>query len=92
MDLETSDSTQMYITNNTTKICVTSVICVALFAVDVSNTKTCNSPSTNRCPLSAGEMAYKFLRDRQDAVNYREIFCRFSCPWGFKPNLAGMCL
>lgn len=98
--LKTSSSTQMYITNATTKKCVTSsAILLALFAsssrscqlradvpVDVSNTNTCNSPSTWRCPLSAREITNKFLRDRQVAVNHRGMFCWFSCSWGFKPK------
>lgn len=96
--LKTSSSTQVYITNATTKKCVTSsAILLALFAsssrscqlcadvpVDVSNTNACNSPSTWRCPLSAREIISKFLRDRQVAVNHREMFCWFSCSWGFK--------
>lgn len=91
--LKTSSSTQVYITNPTTKKCVTSsAILLALFAsssrscqlcadvpVDVSNTYACNSPSTWRCPLSAREITNKFLRDR-------EMFCWFSCSWGFKPK------
>lgn len=98
--LKTSSSTQMYITNATPKKCVTSsAILLALIAsssrscqlcadvpVDVSNTNTCNSPSTWRCPLSAREITNKFLRDRQVAVNHREMFCWFSCSWGFKPK------
>lgn len=105
IDLETSSSTQLHITNTTTKICVTSsAIRLALFAsstrscqfcvdmpVDVRNTNACNSLTTWRCALSAGKIANKFLRDWQIAVNHREMFCRFSCPWGFKPK-AGMCL
>lgn len=97
--LKTSSSTQMYITNVTTKKCVTSsAILLALNAsskrscqlcadvpVDVSNTNACNSPSTWRCPLSAREITNKFLRDRQVAVNHREMFCWFPC------SKEGMC-